>query len=785
MAFTNTLADILVAAAQKLAKPKIMASTERLVEEGAGLARAVPQIARDYINGEPILGFLKDQEPKVGGYISNLMQEFHDPPAYLSRFDSGRKIVEDLAGADIKHRQALSSHYNPGERIKKGIKEGSPEWESVTDALENPTLAENLSPQLKQTHDFLKGEYDFWGQEYTKHLAGGDEGYAQVVRLAERNAIPEEIPQELKKAYNFHLSLKKNYAPHVFDNDEALEKLNQTLNQYTVELNALKSSGKTYKNVLGDIQRVPELESKIAEYQASIQRIVGGDPLAYESLPKEFLFKSGMERKGAEGYSRDAWKQYKNYLYNITKKMYIDPAIQRSVERYNLMPVETRPYLKSYLRDFAGYNGPETAWDNLAGKITSFQYMRTLGWNFRSPLVNLTQQFNTIADAGPRWAMKGYARAFTREGKELWEKSGLATEIPSTLREDISPSAGRLEKTSRVLGYFFNLAETANRKHALLSYFSKYEAQGLPYEEALKKAIEGVHKTQFLYGKVGQPMAFRSPLGRVAGQFSSYTIKQLEFLYDLARKDPVKFIGWMGMTGGTNYALGNVLGIDLSNTLGFGVNFGEALDMVRSASKGDIEEAIAHGKLAIAEGSGILPSTVGGPTLNAIMNIAQAVKKGEPISGALYKEVMPVSWQRVEDIMRSWDKRALAKEPGMLPKISSTGEYMYDRPTSKTMLNILLKSKDETKKQSRWYMENVYDQLESKRKRIIADLIIDGKEELAQKRMEQWKVRPSTDSLREAMLRKNLPREFRKRYINQENRQLRREEAKLREEVEE
>src|SRR3972149_5897171 len=122
-----------------------------------------------------------------------------------------------------------------------------------------------------------------------------------------------------------------------------------------------------------------------------------------------------------------------------------------------------------------------------------------------------------------------------------------------------------MDKLRRVLGFMFNKAEEYNRKHAFMTYYSKYENLGeteaikradsfcftkififgvenLGETEAIKRAVEGVHKTQFQYGKVGMPKILRTPVGRVGLQFSSFSIKQIEFLQKLMKEDPRKVL---------------------------------------------------------------------------------------------------------------------------------------------------------------------------------------------------------------------------------------------------
>lgn len=757
----------------RLAETGLAKLSEEALQTSKNAFLKFPQYARNYVEGEPILTFLQGGEPELKSGYQKLMNTIHSSDYVMNKTPGGRKIVSDFALADIGERNFIEAHLSKFEEATKGIKKLTPESRNTFLALENRLPVEQLTVQEKKAFDFTKGQFDFLGKQYTEFLAKGREGYNAVVRMNQSGRSIDDVPDELKEAYEFYSRLRKHYAPHIFNKDEYLD-------YATKHIDDLAGKAQLTK----DPRKIEDLGSKIKVLEDSIKRFQGGDPLAYESLPKEFIFRSQLQRKGAVGFSEDIVSQYRRYVFDMAKKTYTDDAVKRAVTTYyNELPMEQRQYAKWFIRDFAGYNS-RSAWDEIAGKVAGVEYVRTLGFNFRSPIANLTQQFNTIADVGPKWAMKGYLKAFTEEGKVLWERSGLHVEAPTALTEDLSPTASWLEKVKRVTGYFFNLAENANRRHALSSYYEKYISQGMSEEDSLRRAIDGVHKTQFLYGRVGMPKVLRTAAGRVGLQYSSFTIKQLEFLHNLAKEDPVKFIGWVGMTTGSNYTVGQALGIDLSGVLGFGVNFGEALEMLRSASHGDLEETWAHGKLAFAEGSGILPSGFG-PAASGVMKIGTAISKGEKVGETLYRELTPVATQRAGELIRSISNRQLAKEPGTLPRISPTGEYLYDLPAYRLLLGPAFRPKIETEKSKRLFMSGVYDQLDSKRKRIIAEAIANGNVDKAKRLVGKWNVMPEASSIREQMMRKTLPREQRKKYIQREQRQLVREQVALSKEVEE
>jgi len=217
---------------------------------------------------------------------------------------------------------------------------------------------------------------------------------------------------------------------------------------------------------------------------------------------------------------------------------------------------------------------------------------------------------------------------------------------------EVSPSLKGLRK---VTGVLFDMIEKGNRKHAFLSGYLKAKAKGLDEEAAIKEGIKVVHKTQFRYGKLGTPKVLRDPYGRVILQFTSYPIKQAQFLYDLYKKDPIAFIRYLGYAIGGSMALEDLLNIDMSSALGIGINLAEALEMVKSAAEGDMRGAWRHTKQAYQPGGGLLPSGLG-PFPTSIGKITEAMREGKGLQ-QLGEEITPVIGSRMAQAYRAIKKR--------------------------------------------------------------------------------------------------------------------------------
>jgi hypothetical protein len=758
--------DFLVNMAKRMRNPALAAKADELISDSLPYLATNARSVDDAATFASTHQWLRDSAQDMGSYWSRLKQEIHSPDMVIGDVPGGKAILDAGTTAQLEKGKFLDPIMKEYSVARGGIKQGSDEAERVFGALEAPALVGQLNEKEKRLHTFLKNQYNYTHQTYSMHLVDNDQNaYNKVLRMTQRTVDPAELvtltPGE-KEMYDFTKRKIGDYAPHLFDREQLAELFQGKIKEKLAKMGTAKVP-----------QDIEKLAGEAREYEDALKRVTGGDPLSWEGMPKEFVFRHEMVRGKvpAEGFHKDAIKSFNNYIFSMAKKMYDEPALQTMKANYDQVPLELRPYTKWFIRDFAGYN-QKNVWDDLAGQISSFEYMRTLGLNTRSPLVNLTQQFNTVVDAGVKDAAKGYMKLFTKEGQDLWDKSGLAIEVPHAFTEELSPYANKMDKLKRITGFFFNKAEEYNRKHAFLTYLAKYEGD----PNAFQKAIEGVHKTQFQYGKMGMPKLLRTPVGKVGLQFSSYPIKQAEFLYKLAKEDPKKLLVWIGGTVGANYTLQETLGIDLSNALGFGINTGEAIQTLRDATKGEFDMAWEHAKLSLSSGGGMLPGL--GPAVTGAMKVAKGFGQGKGVE-ALKTELTPIQLQRITDLARGWENKNLATGKGNLPVLKGSQifgepykEVMSEEPAWKSMVQAFGPQLTErTKRRFEEAKALKMDTLDSQHKQEIARALVSGDSSVATKLIKKYKVIPTTDAIKEELLRKNLPRERRARYIKQMQRQ--------------
>ena len=576
----------------------------------------------------------------------------------------------------------------------------------------------------------MKQDYQFFIEKYARSVAETEEGYLKILRATTKDYPPiskiVELPEKISKKYmdyrsdlmkirkgrkksdlqgaelerydniraKQHEILKENwvknlpegeqkafdilsrqikdYLPHIFETEDLIA-------AFTEEISIINNKLKTAT----DPGAITQYKNRLRKLEESTTKLKGGGMITYESLPSNVRFRFFETRQGKAGYSFDAMKAYETYLAGIAKKIYYEPMLKKVGELHKQLNPNMRDYNKWYIRDFMGWN--KSPFDDLAGMIASFQWMRTLGLNPRSAIVNLTQRLNTVAEVGVEHSIRGEKFAFTKEGKRLFDDTGIAREVPTVLLEGPVPEG--MEKIRATVGFMFNKVEIGNRRHAFLSAVlkardgkvGKQSAKrfGIPDPKNMTEAqiiqygIDVVHRTQFRYGKVGMPKMLRTPAGRLAFQFWSFPIKQVELMTRWARYNPSKLIKWIAMAEGGNIAVKKVLDEDLSNALGFGITWGEALEAMKSIPENDWRGFYRHMRLAFSGGGGMLPSGLG-PTATGAIKVADAFTRGKGWK-AIKKEITPIQFKR----MSAAYKAVMNKQGDLYPIYDSNKHLMY------------------------------------------------------------------------------------------------------------
>jgi hypothetical protein len=753
---------------------------------------------RSHVEGldEPLSG--KRFKEKVVRVKEGITEEALSPETVYKRDpDIGTKIYKIMDKADVEKNKFLA---NEGEKFVKAagkIKEDSAGSSMVGAALDAKISRSELKPQEAHLYDFLKDRFDFLLRYYARSRAGSEVAYKEVVRWANQPYKPiakieslseykqsrynamrkrlaevrggkkiselkgakakqyrqiqknmrdmlhkewlEQLPEGQRKAYTALSRRIKDYLPHIFDKEHLLA-------EFKNDVALINKKLKTATN-LGAITRY---KKRLRELQDAIVGLEQGKLVTYQSLPKNIRFKFFETRKGAKGYSFDAIKAYQAYLIGITRKIYDEPAIRMAAELHRSLNPSLKAYNKWFIRHYMGWDRSKL--DPLSGAIASFQWMRTLGINPRSAIVNWTQRLNTIVEVGEKYSLEGARFGFTSKGKKLFKETGIAREIPQVLMEGPVPAG--MEKMRAIVGYLFNKVELGNRKHAFLSGYSKAKAMGMSEKAAIQYGIDVVHKTQFRYGKIGMPKMLRRPMGRLVGQFSSYTIKQIELLSKWFKNEPLKFIKFFAYAEGTRWTLKEFLDTDLSNALGFGITWGEVLNAIKDMSDADWRGFWRHIRLSVSGGGGILPSGLG-PTATGAIEVAEAITKGRGFE-QLKRELRPVQLKRFVDAYKS----VVGERKGLYPVYDRKGHVMYEVTTPQLIQRTI--GPRPAKESKEWLKYKKKTLLEQEKKEILDNIkkaIVDKKIEKARALVRKYKIYPTFESIITEKLRRKYPRE--------------------------
>jgi len=687
-----------------------------------------------------------------------LSEALNSPEVVYRRDKSGvgNEIYRTLDHSDQRGNAFL---WEQGEEFSgaiKGVKEGGKSDLKIGQALDGKISRSDLSLSERKSYDFFRGKFDYLLDRFIQNSASSDAQYKKIIRYAGKPEAADKkwvasLTGPDKFAWELANRKVSDYLPHIFDRESILLEFKNERALLSSKLRTAVDPGKRAR-----------YERRIAKIDSAINTMAGGDLVRYDALPTSLRMRFFEPRKGKEGYNLSAIRAYRAYLNGIKRKIYDEPAVRRVAELHKSLDPSLREYNKWYVRRYLGWD--KNKLDDLAGAISSFQWMRTLGLNPRSAVVNLTQRINTIADAGLKFSLRAQKEAFTKEGQEAFDATGLAREIPQVLMEGPAPAG--MEKVRAIVGYLFNKVELGNRKHAFLAGRAKALASGSSPEAAVQAGIDLVHKTQFRYGKVGMPKALSHPVGRIGLQFWSYPIKQTELIVDWAKNDPKKLIAYVAMAEGGKVALQKFLNVDLSSALGFGVNIGQAIKAIRDVPDEDWRGFFRHLKVAASEGGGLLPSGLG-PTASGLLKVIEGAQKGVGMQ-ALGKELTPILVDRTVQAYKAVIKR---NNKNMYPMYSKNGDLMYYL-TGKQLLmrSVGPKSYTETEKYTGWKEDQLLDQDLKSILRDTTRAIVDGDNKKANMLINKYGVIPSEQGIANEVLRRELPYEER-RVINKTRRQ--------------
>lgn len=288
------------------------------------------------------------------------------------------------------------------------------------------------------------------------------------------------------------------------------------------------------------------------------------------------------QRLGKMGYVEDTWKALDAYVKRASRKVNMDSAlnsikeasknletsqfnyVKEYIDRVNMRPTNLENLVDNSIKQAVGYKFGQrpTALISRAGRQAV--YRGALGLNVGSALRNLTQGANTYARLGEKYTLKGYWDILTKGGEGIKELERVGV-LADDLIQDRTISAGKqlLQKLDKGLFFFFETAEKLNRGSAYFGAKAKAMSQGMNEEQAVEFAKGVVRDTQFTFGRIDTPVALQNDVVKLLTQFQSFTIKQGEFLGEMASKKDVAGLIRYGLANMVLiYSVGKLIGME-------------------------------------------------------------------------------------------------------------------------------------------------------------------------------------------------------------------------------
>jgi hypothetical protein len=807
-----------------------------LGKRAAGLTKEAHEILKEK---SPVIKSVSDMAHVGTRELKHLL---YDPQSVLHKDPNASKSFWRFVDAEEGSNRFIDPHFTEYTKATKGIKKGSDSDARVADALDGVISPDTLTTKERTAYNFFKTNYDFLIHKAARTFAGSEEAYQRVLhyvsnkmpkrskiadldaaRLQEYNTLAaqareirgnrkvnelkgddlleyrdkrqemidflnkdfiDKLPEGEREAYIILSRRIEQYFPHMFEPKELIKifeldikELKDNLAKIDIQVRATMGKTVLTRSEKRLLTRAKTYTEKLQKLESAVVNLKGGKYISFRNLPGEISFRFFNPRTGKKGYGRSALKSYETYLFGLARKMYDEPARKQVVkEWFNDVDPELKPYLQAFMDRYMGHD--TSPLNKIANAITTFEWIRTLGFNPRSALVNLSQNVNTLAYVGEKYVVEAGKMLLTdhARAKELFAETGIAREVPNVLTEG-GKSAG-LEVLNNAARFMFNNVELGNRKIAFIAGYLKGKDAGIKRgltKEALeafakKKGMETVHETQFRYGKLGMPKLFWSPVGRVAFQFSSYPLKQIRFLYRLMKNDPVALIKYIGYTTGINYTLQEFLDIDLSNALGVGITWGELFSAIKSAGEGDTKGALRHLKQTVELGSGLLPSGPG-PVASGLLSIAEAAGQGKGMQ-QLGKELMPIMAARLIEAYTA----VRDSSDGEYPVKDTKGHLKY-RLTGKQLFQRTFGPKTAEEKRVSLNYSKARN-LELERREVLNEMtvaIIEGDDDTLIDLATKYKIVPTDEQIMNELKRRNMTLEEMGRSRKQMEYQLNRE----------
>ena len=483
------------------------------------------------------------------------------------------------------------------------------------------------------------------------------------------------------------------------------------------------------------------------------------------------------------------------YSYVMRKKMAMDKVVLDVRDNVGSLPLNLRKMILRQLEDAKGryYLGDRIVDDlfgrrfglrpllltRFVGKVRKTMANLKLGYRPVASFVNfISGQGHTWTKFGLSYMKKGRAFLKTTKGKDFIERQerllgtsyGIDTETHKTKKGF---------KIWEPLG-LFSAAEYPNRHLNAAAAYLYYIDQGMAVPEAERESRRSVRFTQFTYNMTSLPTWMRTPGGKLAGQFKTYLVKEIEFITSLRGTGQIaRFIGLQMALAGPRGMLWVLRSLPFLGLLGLWDDIEEWLNKEHPdiPIAGDAIPTLSRGVVGMLGGDITMPATVqlpnkpedwAGPFLSDVIRLWDDVAKpwmeGEKYIGMDFEKWL----LRIAPATYYWDQllQSVIDEDGWI-RDQKSGNKVY-KVTNAWEQTLLLMGISPVKRSDAMFAERLFKKEENLRNRNarkalskLVSIVQDGKDVPKELVDDLIYYGVSFQTIRQSIVRKQLPPKIR------------------------
>lgn len=223
-------------------------------------------------------------------------------------------------------------------------------------------------------------------------------------------------------------------------------------------------------------------------------------PWDYLRTPKSFkpFFKYERTIEDAPKSARlDLFSSYMQYVNSGTQSYFRD-VLEDTAKDIDRLPPKLKAYMRRWANLQAGTSGiGEQLFVNTLGEmhvpketalmieryLMDAGYMGGLGLKVSFAAKNATQFLHGLSEVDEKWVLYGLYKMATKEGKEIWQKSGCQMHYGPYLARSLPKAKGKYQKAKNGMMIFVSTSDQLNREPIYLADYYRTMHYGKLYQE--------------------------------------------------------------------------------------------------------------------------------------------------------------------------------------------------------------------------------------------------------------------------------------------------------------